>query len=265
MIGRTLGHYRIEARLGEGGMGVVYRALDTKLNRAVALKVLPQELTGDPVRRLRFQREAQAAAALNHPNICTIHEVGQADGVDYLVMELLEGQTLRERIGQRPMALKELLPIAVQVGEALEAAHGRGVLHRDLKPDNIFVTAQGMAKVLDFGLAKVLQPEQAGGGAGGEGPRNAASRLETISRELTLQGKVLGTVAYMSPEQAKGETIDRRSDLFSFGVVLYEMATGRLPFGGKSDVETLASIIRDVPQPASGRCPGCRPTLAEWT
>ncbi len=260
--GSRVGHYEVVSRLGEGGMGVVYRALDTRLNRPVAIKVLPPDLVGSDERRLRFRREAQAAAALNHPNICTIHAVEEHDGSDFLVMELLEGQTLRERIGHRPLPLKTLLPVAMQIGEALQAAHEHGVLHRDLKPDNIFVTRQGTAKVLDFGLAKLLEPEGAGGStgvgdtadtrAGGAAGEDLHSRMDTISRELTMQGKVFGTVAYMSPEQARGERVTHHSDLFSFGVVLYEMATGRQPFKGKTDAETLASILKEeAPPPGS--------------
>ncbi len=260
MIGRTLGHYRFESRLGEGGMGVVYRALDTRLNRPVAIKVLPPEVSADDDRRLRFRREAQAAAALNHPNICTIHAVEEQEGVAYLVMELLEGRTLRETIGHQPMPLKRLLPAAIQVAEALTAAHERGVLHRDLKPENIFITAQGVAKVLDFGLAKVLHPEREGA-LPSRGSEELHSRLETISRELTVQGKVFGTVAYMSPEQARGERVDQRSDLFAFGVVLYEMATGRQPFHGKTDAEMLAGILKDEPQPMSAVAAETAPEL----
>jgi serine/threonine protein kinase/tetratricopeptide (TPR) repeat protein len=262
MVGRTLSHFRITAKIGEGGMGIVYRAEDERLRRTVAIKILPPEVTGQEDRRLRFLREAQAAAALNHPNICTIHEVDSHDGVDFLVMELLEGRTLRDEMHQRPMPVKPLLPIAIQVGEALAAAHAHGVLHRDLKPENIFITTQGTTKVLDFGLAKILSPAADSPGRSGAGgspaPEQGAdlnSRLDTMSRELTLQGKVFGTVSYMSPEQARGRPTTQQSDLFSFGLVLYEMATGRQPFRGDSDPETLASIIKDDPTPAATLAP----------
>jgi tetratricopeptide (TPR) repeat protein len=247
MVGRTLSHFRITAKIGEGGMGIVYRAEDERLRRTVAIKILPPELTGREERRLRFLREAQAAAALNHPNICTIHEVDSHDGVDFLVMELLDGKTLRDHLGHRPLPPRTLLPIAVQIGEALAAAHEHGVLHRDLKPENIFITTQGTAKVLDFGLAKVLAPAPA--------QPDIHSRLDTLSRELTLQGKVFGTVAYMSPEQACGHATTHQSDLFAFGAVLYEMATGRQPFRGDSDAETLASIIKEEVMPAATLTP----------
>ncbi|MEE9231559.1 MAG: serine/threonine-protein kinase, partial [Acidobacteriota bacterium] len=247
MIGQTLGHYRILERLGQGGMGVVYKALDTKLNRHVAIKVLPQELTADPERRLRFQREAQTAAALNHPNIATIHEVGEHEDSQYIVMEFLEGRTLREVIGHRPMPLKEWLRVALPIAEGLAHAHARHVIHRDLKPDNVMIGGEHQVKILDFGLAKLREPEATPTGTGND----IHSRLETISGELSRAGKVFGTVAYMSPEQARGEKTDHRSDLFSFGIVLYQMATGRLPFKGKSDVETLHAVIAQEPTPPS--------------
>ncbi|MEE9229493.1 MAG: protein kinase [Acidobacteriota bacterium] len=247
MIGQTVGHYRILERLGQGGMGVVYKALDTKLNRHVAIKVLPPELTVDAERRLRFQREAQTAAALDHPNIATIHEVGEHEGSQYIVMQLVEGRTLREVIGHRPMPLKEWLRLAVPIAEGLAHAHARHVIHRDLKPDNVMITPEHQVKILDFGLAKLLEPEAAPSGQASD----AQSRMETISRELTRAGKVFGTVAYMSPEQARGERADHRSDLFSFGIVLYQMATGRLPFKGKSDLETLHAIVAEEPTPVS--------------
>jgi TolB-like protein/Flp pilus assembly protein TadD/tRNA A-37 threonylcarbamoyl transferase component Bud32 len=245
--GQTLAHYRLVEKIGEGGMGVVWKAEDTKLNRHVALKILPPELTADAERRLRFQREAQAAAALSHPNIAVIHEVGEHEGTPFIVMEFLEGKSLRELIRQRPLPMREWLRLALPVAEGLAHAHKHGIVHRDLKPDNVMITAEGQVKLLDFGLAKLLQPEALPAGT----DRELHSRLETISRELTRAGKVLGTVAYMSPEQARGEAADHRSDLFSFGVMLYEMASGRLPFKGKSDVEALSATIATEPQPLS--------------
>ncbi|MEE9230987.1 MAG: serine/threonine-protein kinase, partial [Acidobacteriota bacterium] len=247
MIGQTLGHYRILERLGEGGMGVVYKALDTKLNRHVAVKVLPPELTADPERRLRFQREAQTAAALDHPNIATIYEVGEHEGSQFIVMQLVEGRTLRELIGHRPMPLKEWLRVAQPIAEGLAHAHARRVIHRDLKPDNVMITGERQVKILDFGLAKLLEPEVPPSGQA----TDVQSRMETISRELSRTGKVFGTIAYMSPEQARGERADHRSDLFSFGTMLYQMASGRLPFKRNTDVETLAAVISEEPTPLS--------------
>ncbi len=245
MIGQTLNHYKILDRLGKGGMGVVYKALDTKLNRHVAIKLLPPELTADPERRLRFQREAQTAAALDHPNIATIHEVGEHEGSQYIVMQLVEGRTLREVIGDHPMPLKEWLHVALPMAEGLSHAHARHVIHRDLKPENVMITEEQQVKILDFGLAKLREPEGASTGTGGD----VHSRLETISGELSRAGKVFGTAAYMSPEQARGEKTDHRSDVFSFGTVLYQMASGQLPFKRDTDVETLAAVIREEPKP----------------
>ncbi len=237
MIGKTLGHYSIVARLGEGGMGVVYKALDTRLNRPVALKVLPPELMADEERRLRFQREARAAASVNHPNIATIYDVGEADGTVFIAMEYVQGTTLASLIGGRPLQVPEAVRIALEVAEGLGRAHENHVIHRDLKPENIIVGADGHAKILDFGLAKLLEERDAATDPG-------ASRLETISRQMTLGGKVMGTIAYMSPEQARGETVDARSDLFSFGVTLYEMVTGLVPFQGRTSLDTLTAITQ---------------------
>ncbi len=241
--GQTLSRYRLVEKIGEGGMGIVWKALDSELNRHVAIKILPPELTADAERRLRFKREAQAAAALNHPHIATIHEVGEHEGTPFLVMELVEGGSLRALIRQRPLPLEEWLRLALPVAEALAHAHQNGVVHRDLKPENVLVTNDGQVKLLDFGLAKLLHPEKLPEASA----REVGTRLETISRELTRAGKVLGTVAYMSPEQAKGRPADHRSDLFSLGVMLYEMATGRLPFRGESDVEALSATIAQEP------------------
>ena len=244
MIGTKLSHFRIVAKLGEGGMGVVYRAEDERLRRPVALKVLPPELVSNEERRLRFLREARAAAAVTHPNIATVYDVGEADGQVFIAMELVEGRTLREAIGGKPMLLRDAMRVATEMAEGLARAHQGQVVHRDLKPDNVIVTSDGHAKILDFGLAKLLEKERRSEGA-------EMSRLETISGAMTREGKIFGTAAYMSPEQARGLTVDARSDLFSFGVVLYEMVTGRVPFEGKTATDTLSAIIRDQPLPPS--------------
>src|SRR5512136_2725680 len=235
MIGTSLSHYRITEKLGQGGMGEVYRAEDTKLARQVAIKVLPQEFAHDAERLARFEREAKLLASLNHPNVACIYGLEQADGQPFLVLELVEGQTLAERIKRGRIPLDETLDICRQIAEGLEAAHHKGIIHRDLKPANVKVTPEGKVKILDFGLAKAFQ---------GESSAPDVSKSPTLTEAMTRDGVILGTAAYMSPEQAKGKPVDRRTDIWGFGCILFECLAGKRAFTGEALSEILASILR---------------------
>jgi non-specific serine/threonine protein kinase len=251
LVGRTVPHYRITRPLGAGGMGVVYEAEDTRLGRRVAVKFLSEELQQDAPMLERFEREARAASALNHPGICTVHAIEQHEGRQFIVMELLEGQPLAAKMGGQPMAIGELLDCAIQIADALESAHAKGIVHRDLKPVNLFVTTRGQVKILDFGLAKIDRAR-----AAGEETISDSAAARQRGGDLTVAGTVLGTVHYMSPEQARGQLTDARTDLFSFGAVLYQMATGRLPFPGETEALVFDAILNRDPEPLATANPG---------
>ncbi|MDA2934908.1 serine/threonine protein kinase, partial [Acidobacteria bacterium AH-259-D05] len=239
MVGTTISHYRIIEKIGQGGMGEVYRAEDTNLSREVAIKVLPEQFTQDPQRLARFEREAKLLASLNHPNIAAIYGLEEADGVRFLSLELVEGETLAERVAKGALPVEEALEVCRQIAEGVEAAHEKGVIHRDLKPANVKVTPEGKVKILDFGLAKAFEDET---------PVTDISQSPTLTEEMTRAGVILGTAAYMSPEQAKGKPVDKRADIFAFGAILYELLAGERAFDGETITETIAKVLESEPK-----------------
>src|SRR5690349_13680565 len=249
-MGKEISHYRLEEELGQGGMGRVYKAQDTTLSRTVVLKLLAPELVAENASRQRFLREARLASALDHPNICTIYEIAEYDSQYFIAMQYVPGKTLKKLIASKPFSMDSVLSIGLQIGDALAAAHAKGIIHRDIKSSNIIITPRGQAKVLDFGLAKLLD----------EKGRGAESQF--AYDELTKHGTPLGTPTYMSPEQARGERVDHRSDIYSFGVVLYEMATGRLPIKGNTTVDTLHAVLHQTHKPALEVNPAVPPDLS---